>query len=159
MKYITYAHILNGEVYQVGDFGAVALWYSPGRDLGFLWWKLTFFSSSVGCHQVRIWMIFIPFSEVVCGDYITNSRMKAENDSSMSSSHCSIPQSTFNEARHLIIFRSAVLADREPQSWYLVYLGTRPDARGKGYARKLVEYITAQVLPFPKLYPIIRVET
>ena len=28
MEYITYAHILNGEVYQVGNFGAVALWYS-----------------------------------------------------------------------------------------------------------------------------------
>jgi hypothetical protein len=27
MEYLTYAHILNGEVYQVGDFGAVALWY------------------------------------------------------------------------------------------------------------------------------------
>ena len=27
MEYITYAHILNGQVFQVGDFGAVALWY------------------------------------------------------------------------------------------------------------------------------------
>jgi len=27
MEYLTYAHILYGEVYQVGDFGAVALWY------------------------------------------------------------------------------------------------------------------------------------
>jgi len=27
MEYITYAHILNGEVYEIGDFGAVALWY------------------------------------------------------------------------------------------------------------------------------------
>lgn len=26
MEYITYAHILNGEVYQIGDFAAVALW-------------------------------------------------------------------------------------------------------------------------------------
>lgn len=29
MEYLTYAHILYGEVYQVGDFGAVALWYVP----------------------------------------------------------------------------------------------------------------------------------
>jgi hypothetical protein len=27
MEYITYAHILNGKVFQIGDFGAVALWY------------------------------------------------------------------------------------------------------------------------------------
>jgi hypothetical protein len=27
MEYITYAHILNGQVFQIGDFGAVALWY------------------------------------------------------------------------------------------------------------------------------------
>lgn len=35
MEYITYAHILNGEVYQIGDFGAVALWYSQiSRERG-----------------------------------------------------------------------------------------------------------------------------
>jgi len=37
MEYITYAHILNGEVYEIGDFGAVALWYC-GTILG---WRLT----------------------------------------------------------------------------------------------------------------------
>ena len=47
--------------------------------------------------------------------------------------------------------RAAVLAEREAQSWYLVYLGTRPEARGKGYARKLVEHITTQVSPFPEI--------
>jgi len=26
MEYIVYAHLLNGQVYQIGDFGAVALW-------------------------------------------------------------------------------------------------------------------------------------
>jgi hypothetical protein len=34
MEYITYAHILNGEVYEIGDFGAVALWYYCGTILG-----------------------------------------------------------------------------------------------------------------------------
>lgn len=46
--------------------------------------------------------------------------------------------------------RATVLAEREAQSWYLVYLGTRLNARGKGYARKLVEHVTAQVIPFPR---------
>jgi hypothetical protein len=31
MEYITYAHILKGEVYQIGDFGAVALWFVPDQ--------------------------------------------------------------------------------------------------------------------------------
>jgi len=44
--------------------------------------------------------------------------------------------------------RTEVLGERDEKSWYLVYLGTRPDARGKGYARRLVEYVTAQVIPF-----------
>ena len=38
----------------------------------------------------------------------------------------------------------AVLGDRDPASWYLVYIGTRPDGRGKGYARKVVEYVTSR---------------
>jgi GNAT superfamily N-acetyltransferase len=38
-----------------------------------------------------------------------------------------------------------VLGERDEKSWYLVYLGTRPSARGKGYARRLVEYVTDQV--------------
>ena len=45
--------------------------------------------------------------------------------------------------------RSEVLGEREAVSWYLVYLGTRPESRGRGYARKLVEYVTAQVRPIP----------
>lgn len=40
--------------------------------------------------------------------------------------------------------KSRVLgAERDQNSWYLVYLGTLPSARGKGYSRKLVEYVTA----------------
>jgi hypothetical protein len=53
---------------------------------------------------------------------------------------------------HQIDIRTEVLAEREPKSWYLVYLGTKVDSRGKGYARKLVEHITLQVnsLSMPK---------
>ncbi|KAF2494256.1 hypothetical protein BU16DRAFT_464709 [Lophium mytilinum] len=38
--------------------------------------------------------------------------------------------------------KHGVLGDRDDASWYLVYLGTRPSARGKGFARKLVEHVT-----------------
>ncbi|KAI9878400.1 MAG: hypothetical protein M1830_000962, partial [Pleopsidium flavum] len=37
-----------------------------------------------------------------------------------------------------------VLAERDADSWYLVYVGTRASARGKGYARKLIEDVTKQ---------------
>jgi len=35
-----------------------------------------------------------------------------------------------------------ILAERDDESYYLVYLGTKPSARGKGYARKLIEHGT-----------------
>jgi ribosomal protein S18 acetylase RimI-like enzyme len=35
-----------------------------------------------------------------------------------------------------------VLGERDNDSWYLVYIGTRPEARGKGLGRKLIEHIT-----------------
>ncbi|KAF2396644.1 hypothetical protein EJ06DRAFT_533908 [Trichodelitschia bisporula] len=38
--------------------------------------------------------------------------------------------------------KASVLGPRDDDSWYLVYLGTRPEARGRGYARKLVEDVT-----------------
>lgn len=36
-----------------------------------------------------------------------------------------------------------VMGVRDDDSWYLVYLGTKVSARGKGYARKLIEYVTS----------------
>jgi predicted acetyltransferase len=36
----------------------------------------------------------------------------------------------------------ATLGDRELDTWYLVYLGTKPSGRGKGHARKLIEHVT-----------------
>ncbi|KAI8942531.1 hypothetical protein NX059_000593 [Plenodomus lindquistii] len=37
---------------------------------------------------------------------------------------------------------SSVLGPLEHQTWYLVYLGTKPCGRGKGHARKLIEHVT-----------------
>ncbi|KAK2624502.1 hypothetical protein QTJ16_006452 [Diplocarpon rosae] len=36
-----------------------------------------------------------------------------------------------------------VMGDRDDNSYYLVYLGSKPSARGKGYAKKLIEHMTA----------------
>ncbi|KAK8212078.1 hypothetical protein IWZ01DRAFT_254536 [Phyllosticta capitalensis] len=40
--------------------------------------------------------------------------------------------------------KAHTLGDRDASSWYLVYIGTKPAARGKGYARKLVDHVTRQ---------------
>lgn len=41
--------------------------------------------------------------------------------------------------------KSEVLGDLDNNSWYLVYIGTKPGAQKKGYARMLIEYVTNQV--------------
>lgn len=41
--------------------------------------------------------------------------------------------------------KADVMGDRDGDSWYLNYVGTKPSARGRGYARKLIEYVTKQV--------------
>ena len=38
----------------------------------------------------------------------------------------------------------AALGERDDNSWYLVYIGTRPSGRGKGHCRKLIEHVTKQ---------------
>ncbi|EGP84597.1 uncharacterized protein MYCGRDRAFT_110851 [Zymoseptoria tritici IPO323] len=38
--------------------------------------------------------------------------------------------------------KAQVLGDRDDSSWYLVYIGTRASGRGKGYARKVIDYVT-----------------
>lgn len=40
--------------------------------------------------------------------------------------------------------KHATLGDKDDESWYLVYIGTRPSGRGKGHARKLIEHVTEQ---------------
>ncbi|TAQ83132.1 hypothetical protein B7494_g8545 [Chlorociboria aeruginascens] len=36
------------------------------------------------------------------------------------------------------------MGDRDDDSYYLVYIGCKPSARGKGYARKLIEHMTSK---------------
>lgn len=38
--------------------------------------------------------------------------------------------------------KASVLGSRDEDSWYLVYIGTREEARGKGLARKLITHGT-----------------
>jgi GNAT superfamily N-acetyltransferase len=46
-----------------------------------------------------------------------------------------------------------VMGERDGNSYYLVYLGSKPSARGKGYARKLIEHMTVKVISlFPSIF-------
>ncbi|OWP02750.1 hypothetical protein B2J93_88 [Marssonina coronariae] len=45
-----------------------------------------------------------------------------------------------------------VMGDRDDDSYYLVYLGSKPSARGKGYAKKLIEHMTA-IASLPFFFP------
>jgi ribosomal protein S18 acetylase RimI-like enzyme len=38
-----------------------------------------------------------------------------------------------------------ILEERDKKSWYLNYIGTKPEGRGRGYARKLIEHVTKMV--------------
>jgi len=41
--------------------------------------------------------------------------------------------------------KEEILGPRDNESWYLNYIGTKPEARGKGHARKLIEHVTNMV--------------
>ena len=41
--------------------------------------------------------------------------------------------------------KAQTMGDRDDDSWYLVYIGTKVEGRGKGYARKLIEHVTKVV--------------
>ena len=41
--------------------------------------------------------------------------------------------------------KHAVLGEHDSNSWYLVYIGTKPGSTGKGYASKLIRQKTDEV--------------
>ena len=41
--------------------------------------------------------------------------------------------------------KAEVLGSLDDDSWYLVYIGSKPESRGKGYARRLIQHVTTQV--------------
>ena len=54
----------------------------------------------------------------------------------------------FNEFLPLLHETKAkALGADDQKSWYLVYIGTRPGAQGKGYAKALIEMVTKHVSP------------
>lgn len=112
IEYVTYAHCLKGLVTTTGDdYGCVALWMPPGKNMDDLWtilrsgmWRLQFALSKEG--RERFFKEFLPL---------------------------------------LGATKREVLGARDKDSWYLNYIGTKPQSRGKGYAKKLITHITDRV--------------
>ncbi|KAI7492290.1 hypothetical protein KC367_g9188 [Hortaea werneckii] len=126
MESITYAHLLNGLVLTSGpNYASIALWMPPGKNMDD-WltilrsglWRLKFLLSPEG--QKRFFTEFLPLL------HTTKSQVLRGGGGGGGGS----PEGHDDE-------------EEEP-SYYLVYLGTRPSGRGKGYARQVVEYLTAR---------------
>ena len=41
--------------------------------------------------------------------------------------------------------KKEILGEREQETWYLVYIGTRSDCRRRGYAKTLIQHVTRKV--------------
>jgi ribosomal protein S18 acetylase RimI-like enzyme len=121
MEVVVYMHLLDGLVTTCGaDYGAVALWLPPGRDADSL---STFLRS--GLWRLR-W-----------GGWLGAGAAALPADARDRFFR------TFTPLLHDT--KRRVLGDaRDADSWYLVYLGTRPGARRMGHARALVEHVTAR---------------
>ena len=133
MEYITYAHLLRGLVVSAGpNYDCVALWYV---------------SSSV----LRV----IVGSEAIVGADVID-RMPPSNNMDdiltiLRSGLWRLKYQLSHEGRKRFFdeflpllhdTKAQVLGDRDDHSWYLVYIGTRPSGRGKGCARKVIEFVT-----------------
>ncbi|KAI6790420.1 hypothetical protein KC332_g17871 [Hortaea werneckii] len=123
MGSITYAHLLNGLVLTSGpNYASIALWMPPGKNMDD-WltilrsglWRLKFLLSPEG--QKRFFTEFLPLL------HTTKSQVLRGGGGGSPEGHDD---------------------EEEEPSYYLVYLGTRPSGRGKGYARQVVEYLTAR---------------
>ncbi|KAL8861701.1 MAG: hypothetical protein Q9178_001902 [Gyalolechia marmorata] len=70
----------------------------------------------------------------LCGMWMINRKLSAEGQHRFQKEFLPLLHQTKEE----------VLESLDNESWYLVYIGTKPASRGKGYARKLIEHVTKQ---------------
>ncbi|KAI7277547.1 hypothetical protein KC345_g6568 [Hortaea werneckii] len=115
MEYITYAHLLQGLVLSSGpNYSSIALWMPPGKNMDD--W-LTILRSG-------LWRL--------------KYQLSPEGQTRFFSEFLPLLHTT----------KTQVLGSgpegHDESSYYLVYLGTRPGGRGKGYARQVVEYVTSR---------------
>ncbi|KAH0558499.1 hypothetical protein GP486_004841 [Trichoglossum hirsutum] len=127
LEYIVAAHCYSGVVTAIGsNYDAVALWWvlCPSR-----------FAVGVQADRVRMppgknlddWLTILR-----SGLWRLHYKLSAEGRKRFFSEFLPLLHDT----------KQDILGERDDHSYYLVYLGSRPSSRGKGYAKKLVQYMT-----------------
>ncbi|KAL6719204.1 hypothetical protein ACLMJK_003441 [Lecanora helva] len=125
MECLAYAHCLKGSAFVIGpNYDCVALWYFP-----------TSFLIDYETKQDRL----PPGGNIdgFCtllrsGLMRLNFKLSKEGKKRFFTEFIPLLHNTKHE----------VLGEDDDDSWYLVYIGTKPDSRGKGYARALIEHVT-----------------
>lgn len=157
-NYIVAAHLLRGEVHVIGpEYEGVALWMPPGE-----------------CRTpCAVYIIYILCSTPLffCDSHLKFPGKDADDwwtlfRSGMWRLYLQLSaegrQRYFNELMPLLHDTKAeVLGQRENDAYYLVYLGTKPHARGRGYARKLLQTMIERVrnsrswpMPVPRRFKL-----
>ena len=121
LEFMVYAHIKCGVVQAIGDpksgtFDSVALWMPPGAHMDGLLVLL----------KTGMWRRALSVAW----------QLSKEGKVRLFKEFVPLLHDTKTE----------VLKERDPNSWYLVYLGTHSSARGKGLAKRLVADVTRKVI-------------
>jgi GNAT superfamily N-acetyltransferase len=142
LRYVTAAHCYKGIVTTIGpNYDAVALWYvtPPTQLLDRQQDVYKICRMPPGKNMDDLWTI------LRSGMWRLWYKLSSEGKTRF-----------YNEFLPLLHHtKHDVMGSRDDDSYYLVYIGSKPSARGKGYAKKLIEHMTARVCrPFPFLtYP------
>ena len=121
LEAMTYAHVKCGLVHGIGDpknggtFDSVALWMPPGNVMDGFW---TVVRKGLLRHWAQVSLLLSKEGRV---------RFYKE----------------FLPLLHTT--KVEVLKERDPDSWYLVYLGTHSRARGRGLAKRLIGEVSKKV--------------
>jgi GNAT superfamily N-acetyltransferase len=137
LRYVTAAHCYKGIVTTIGpDYDAVALWWviSPHTFISHVNYEKKRgvddrYRMPPGKNMDDIWTI------LRSGMWRLWYKLSSEGKTRF-----------YNEFLPLLHHtKHDVMGARDDDSYYLVYLGSKPSARGKGYAKKLIEHMTAKV--------------
>ena len=128
LEAMTFAHTKCGLVQAIGDpknggtFDSVALWMPPGTVMDGFW---TIVRRGLWRHWAQLSL-----------------QLSKEGRVRFFKEFLPLLHST----------KIDVLKDRDPDSWYLVYLGTHSRARGRGLAKRLVGEVTRKVCNMPPFF-------
>lgn len=154
MECITYAHCISGLATVVGpNYDCVALWYvpsaSPNSLLKFPRLAPTSPSTQVKLSEAKLTRAFFERNRMPpnqnMDDFCTmlwsgmfglNWKLSKEGKKRFFDEFLPL----LHDTKHRVLGK-----ENDANSWYLVYIGTKPGSRGKGYAKSLIEYTTKQV--------------